>query len=79
MSTTTTTTTIQIPTGTYTIDASHSRVGFVARHAMVTKVRRRLARTMRGSLGRARPPPCRPAQPPPRRRSREGWWSARRG
>jgi polyisoprenoid-binding protein YceI len=35
----TTTTTTQIPTGTYTIDASHSRVGFVARHAMVTKVR----------------------------------------
>ncbi len=26
-------------TGDYTIDASHSRVGFVARHAMVTKVR----------------------------------------
>lgn len=26
-------------TGTYTIDPSHSRVGFVARHAMVTKVR----------------------------------------
>ena len=26
-------------TGTWTIDASHSRVGFVARHAMVTKVR----------------------------------------
>lgn len=25
--------------GTYTIDASHSQVGFVARHAMVTKVR----------------------------------------
>ncbi len=25
--------------GTWTIDASHSRVGFVARHAMVTKVR----------------------------------------
>lgn len=25
--------------GTYTIDASHSRLGFVARHAMVTKVR----------------------------------------
>jgi polyisoprenoid-binding protein YceI len=25
--------------GTYTIDASHSRVGFSARHAMVTKVR----------------------------------------
>ena len=26
-------------TGTYTIDQSHSRIGFVARHAMVTKVR----------------------------------------
>jgi polyisoprenoid-binding protein YceI len=26
-------------TGTYTVDASHSRIGFVARHAMVTKVR----------------------------------------
>lgn len=26
-------------TGTYTIDTSHSRLGFVARHAMVTKVR----------------------------------------
>ena len=25
--------------GTYTIDPTHSRVGFVARHAMVTKVR----------------------------------------
>ncbi|MCB0996964.1 MAG: YceI family protein [Acidimicrobiales bacterium] len=34
-----TTTTTQIPTGTYTIDPTHSRVGFVARHAMVTKVR----------------------------------------
>jgi polyisoprenoid-binding protein YceI len=32
-------TTTQIPTGTYTIDPTHSRVGFVARHAMVTKVR----------------------------------------
>jgi len=28
-----------IPTGTYVIDPSHSRLGFVARHAMVTKVR----------------------------------------
>lgn len=28
-----------IPTGTYVVDASHSEVGFVARHAMVTKVR----------------------------------------
>ena len=26
-------------TGTWTIDPSHSRIGFVARHAMVTKVR----------------------------------------
>jgi polyisoprenoid-binding protein YceI len=26
-------------TGTYTIDAAHSRIGFVARHAMVSKVR----------------------------------------
>ncbi len=26
-------------TGAYTLDASHSRVGFAARHAMVTKVR----------------------------------------
>ena len=25
--------------GTYTIDPAHSRIGFVARHAMVTKVR----------------------------------------
>ncbi|MEI7660521.1 MAG: YceI family protein [Actinomycetes bacterium] len=28
-----------LPVGTFTIDASHSRVGFSARHAMVTKVR----------------------------------------
>ena len=28
-----------LPAGTYAIDASHSRVGFSARHAMVTKVR----------------------------------------
>ena len=28
-----------IATGSYTLDASHSRLGFVARHAMVTKVR----------------------------------------
>lgn len=28
-----------IPTGTYTIDPTHSRIGFMARHAMVTKVR----------------------------------------
>ena len=34
--------TLSVPaslTGTYTIDPAHSRVGFVARHAMVTKVR----------------------------------------
>ena len=29
----------QTATGTYAIDATHSRIGFVARHAMVTKVR----------------------------------------
>lgn len=41
MSTTTTTnpTGTTIPTGSYTIDPTHSRIGFVARHAMVTKVR----------------------------------------
>lgn len=39
MSTTTVPTTTQTPTGTYAIDPSHSRIGFVARHAMVTKVR----------------------------------------
>ena len=33
------TTTFTAPTGTYTIDPTHSRIGFVARHAMVTKVR----------------------------------------
>jgi polyisoprenoid-binding protein YceI len=27
------------PNGSYTIDPTHSRIGFVARHAMVTKVR----------------------------------------
>lgn len=31
--------TITAPSGTYTIDPTHSRIGFVARHAMVTKVR----------------------------------------
>lgn len=36
MSTTTAPATL---TGSYTIDPSHSRIGFVARHAMVTKVR----------------------------------------
>ena len=36
MTTTTVPTTV---TGTYAIDPSHSRIGFVARHAMVTKVR----------------------------------------
>jgi len=36
MSSATTTTTLS---GTYTVDPTHSRVGFVARHAMVTKVR----------------------------------------
>ncbi|GAA4414122.1 YceI family protein [Actinokineospora soli] len=36
---TTATTDFTTLTGTYTLDPSHSRVGFVARHAMVTKVR----------------------------------------
>jgi polyisoprenoid-binding protein YceI len=30
---------VQTLTGDYTIDTAHSRLGFVARHAMVTKVR----------------------------------------
>jgi polyisoprenoid-binding protein YceI len=34
-----TTLTNSLATGTYTVDPSHSRIGFVARHAMVTKVR----------------------------------------
>lgn len=38
MTSTTTTDRSQL-TGTYTIDPAHSRIGFVARHAMVTKVR----------------------------------------
>ena len=28
-----------LPSGTFNIDPSHSRIGFSARHAMVTKVR----------------------------------------
>ena len=36
---TATTTDFSTLTGTYTIDPAHSRFGFVARHAMVTKVR----------------------------------------
>ncbi len=35
----TTTTANSTLTGTYTLDATHSTIGFVARHAMVTKVR----------------------------------------
>jgi polyisoprenoid-binding protein YceI len=35
----TTTTVPATLTGTYTLDPTHSRIGFVARHAMVTKVR----------------------------------------
>jgi polyisoprenoid-binding protein YceI len=37
--TATTTTDFAALTGTYTLDTAHSRLGFVARHAMVTKVR----------------------------------------
>ncbi len=36
---TVTTPTLDTIAGTYTLDAAHSRIGFVARHAMVTKVR----------------------------------------
>jgi polyisoprenoid-binding protein YceI len=39
MSTSPTTTTTTTLNGDYTIDPTHSRIGFVARHAMVTKVR----------------------------------------
>jgi polyisoprenoid-binding protein YceI len=38
-STTTAPATLADLAGTWTIDASHTRIGFVARHAMVTKVR----------------------------------------
>jgi polyisoprenoid-binding protein YceI len=38
-----TTTTLTNISGDYTIDTAHSRVGFVARHAMVTKVRGQFA------------------------------------
>jgi polyisoprenoid-binding protein YceI len=33
------TSTVTVATGTYTLDPAHTRVGFMARHAMVTKVR----------------------------------------
>src|SRR5215510_12127747 len=39
MSTTATIPSLRELTGEYAVDASHSRIGFVARHAMVTKVR----------------------------------------
>lgn len=39
MTTTDTTTLAPTLTGTYELDPAHSRIGFVARHAMVTKVR----------------------------------------
>jgi len=39
MTTTATTPSLSELTGNYSIDAAHSRIGFVARHAMVTKVR----------------------------------------
>lgn len=39
MSTTATTPAIQDLTGDYQLDSSHTRLGFVARHAVVTKVR----------------------------------------
>ena len=49
MGTTTTTLPAGLTTGTYTIDASHSEVGFTARHAMVAKVRGRFG-AVSGSL-----------------------------
>ncbi|HEX2042238.1 MAG TPA: YceI family protein [Acidimicrobiales bacterium] len=39
MSTAITTPNLEELTGTYVLDPAHSRIGFVARHAMVTKVR----------------------------------------
>lgn len=39
MTTSTTIPTLTQLTGSYTIDPAHSRIGFVARHAMVTRVR----------------------------------------
>jgi len=39
MTATTTSTDFSTLTGTYALDTAHSRIGFVARHAMVTKVR----------------------------------------
>jgi polyisoprenoid-binding protein YceI len=39
MTSTVTTTDLSQLSGTYTIDPAHTRIGFVARHAMVTKVR----------------------------------------
>jgi polyisoprenoid-binding protein YceI len=39
MTTETTSTPLTALTGSYTIDQAHSRIGFMARHAMVTKVR----------------------------------------
>src|SRR6187401_233014 len=39
MTTSTIPTTLSDLSGTYVIDPAHTRVGFVARHAMVTKVR----------------------------------------
>ncbi|HEY1625724.1 MAG TPA: YceI family protein [Streptosporangiaceae bacterium] len=39
MTTETTSTDLTALTGTYTIDPAHSRLGFMAKHAMVTKVR----------------------------------------
>jgi polyisoprenoid-binding protein YceI len=39
MTSTTESTDLSALTGSYTIDPAHSRIGFVARHAMVTKVR----------------------------------------
>lgn len=53
---------VQLPTaGTYTIDPTHTRVGFVARHLMVTKVRGRFA-DIEGSITVAENPTASTAQ-----------------
>jgi polyisoprenoid-binding protein YceI len=53
---------VALPTpGTYTLDPTHTRVGFVARHLMVTKVRGRFA-DIEGSITVAEDPRASTAQ-----------------
>jgi polyisoprenoid-binding protein YceI len=46
---TTATATVELPTGTWTIDQAHSEVSFVVRHLMVSKVRGRFG-SFRGTI-----------------------------